>query len=339
MTTIEELPVSAEYQETSLRFRHLWLEFLHKGEEVKDEIVNMVKILEDEGFSRTEAIQKIVDDHKDLKGFSRATIYRELPNEMKNNYISGAKQLSNTGNISFETFEKSQEKDENIVNITTSQYDTQDAEETKEEESSLLVVDLPPPEPELQDPKILNFVGQLPKPVLRLAEKIELSPNKLELIKKYSSTPILKEHPKRQETLVKRIASLTIDQAKIEIAQTIRDLETGATVKIDGEYYFDSTKREKIPKKVERVKLPIEYYLDFIDKFKELMYLGTGYKLTEDDFCYEPNHVIATQKHRFAILNGMDERQIAKLVNDIEIVQDLLDSFLHEIDETLKNKK
>lgn len=29
----------------------------------------MVKILEAEGYSRTNAIQKIVNDHKDLKGF------------------------------------------------------------------------------------------------------------------------------------------------------------------------------------------------------------------------------------------------------------------------------
>ena len=69
------------------------------------------------------------------------------------------------------------------------------------------------------------------------------------------------------------------------------------------------------------------------------MYLGTGYKLNQDDFCYEPNHVAATQKYRFAILNEMDEREIAKLVEDIEIVQDLLDSFLLEIDETINNNK
>jgi hypothetical protein len=46
--------------------------------DVKDEIVCMLKILEDEGYSRTKAIQKIVDDHIDLKGFSRRTIYRDF---------------------------------------------------------------------------------------------------------------------------------------------------------------------------------------------------------------------------------------------------------------------
>ena len=58
MTTIEELPVPAEYIEASLRFRWAWIEYKDKEEEVKDEIVCMVKILEDEGYSRTKAIQK-----------------------------------------------------------------------------------------------------------------------------------------------------------------------------------------------------------------------------------------------------------------------------------------
>jgi hypothetical protein len=43
----------------------------------------MIKILQAEGFSRTRAVEKIVEDHKDLRGFSRRTIYNELPDEMK----------------------------------------------------------------------------------------------------------------------------------------------------------------------------------------------------------------------------------------------------------------
>ena len=338
--TTEELPVSNEYLETSLRFRHTWLEYLDREKDVKDEIINMVKILEDEGYSRTAAIQKIVDDHKNLKGFSRATIYRELPSEMKNNYVSGDKQLSNTKNVSFETFDKSQENAENVVNITTA-YDLKDAEtlaEIEDEEPPLLRVDLPPPEPELKDPKIKQFVDQLPKPVLRLAEKIELSPNKLELIKKYSSTSILKDHHQIQKNLVENIASLTIDQAKHTISQKIRDLETGATERIDGSYYFDSTKQEKIPKKTDRVKHPIEYFLELMDKIDELLYVGTGHKITRNDdvSSYEPNHIAATQKHRFAMLNAIDGRQINMLEDKIEVLRDLLDAFDHEIDEVGK---
>ena len=350
MTTIEELQGPTEYREASLNFRMIWLEYLDREKEAKDEIIFMFKILVDEGYSRTEAIQKIKDDHSDLKGFSKATIYRKLPDEMKQEY--GLRELKSLNqqseeqkvhdvpnkplDVSFETYEN--------IN-TTSDYETpEDPEEspvgTEEGTKEPLIIDLPSPEPEIQDPKIKNFVGQLPKPVLRLAEKIELSPTKLELLAKHSSR--FKDHPKVLEILVKEIAPLSIKDANHAIAQKIRNLETGALVKTGKDSYtIDYDKREKIPKKVDRVKHPIEYYLELLDKIDEIMYLGTGYKITREDeiSSYEPNHVDATQKHRFAILNDMDERQISLLEDRIEVLRDLLNAFNHEINEVFKNKK
>jgi hypothetical protein len=61
MTTIEELQGPTEYREASLNFRMIWLEYLDREKEAKDEIIFMFKILVDEGYSRTEAIQKIKD--------------------------------------------------------------------------------------------------------------------------------------------------------------------------------------------------------------------------------------------------------------------------------------
>ena len=71
------------------------------------------------------------------------------------------------------------------------------------------------------------------------------------------------------------------------------------------------------------------------------MYIGTGYKITRDDdvSSYEPNHIAATQKHRFAMLNEMDDRQINMLVDKIEVLRDLLNAFNYEIDEVCKNKE
>jgi hypothetical protein len=329
MTTIEELSGPAEYREASFRFRMIWDEYLDIEKEAKDEIASMVRILEDEGYSRTKAIQKIIEDHKDLKGFSRATIYRELPNEMKNNYISSAKQLSITGNVSNETFEKSQEQDANVVNNTTSQHDTQDVEETKE--LSSFEVNLPPPEPELQDPKVTAFVGKLPKSVLRHAEKIALPQSKLELLANYSNKSILKDHRQIQEKLVKSIAPLTMDQAKIEISQAIRDLETGALQKVEGQNYYitDRDRREKIPKKPDRIKHPLNDFLQFQTKtFPEMMYLLTGHKLDEDETSYEPNHIDNTEKHRQEIVNHLDGRQKQLLLDHAELLSDALSSLM-----------
>lgn len=108
MNNKTEIVVSNDYAVASSRFRTAWDEYLDKEDHVKYEVVEMVTILEKDGFSRTKAIQKIMEDHKDLKGFSRATIYRELPKEVKQNYTSSPKKLRNTENVSNETFQESQ---------------------------------------------------------------------------------------------------------------------------------------------------------------------------------------------------------------------------------------
>jgi hypothetical protein len=64
----------------------MWNELVDKGQEAGDEIVNMVRILQSNGYSRTKAIEKIVLDHSHLNGFSRMTIYRKLPDNMKHEY-------------------------------------------------------------------------------------------------------------------------------------------------------------------------------------------------------------------------------------------------------------
>jgi len=340
-----ELLIPIQYLESSQRLKWILQDIDESEEQAKHEILYMLKTLESYGYSRTRAIEQIENDHKHLKGFSRRTIYRVLPDEIKNKYISGAKQFNNTENVSNDTINNLQEKDEHIVNITTS-YDIKDVDTTTAEETVVepsIIVDLPSPEPELQDPKIINFVGQLPKPVLRLAEKIQLSSTKLELLAKYSRTStILRDHHQIQKNLVEAIASLTIDKAKIVISQKIRDLETGALVRTGQDSYtLAYDKREKIPKKPDTPKHPVLYFLELMDKIDEVLYIGTGYKITRDDdvSSYEPNHIAATQKHRFAMLNEMDGRQINMLQDKIEVLRDLLNAFDYEIDEVWKNKE
>ena len=75
---------SPKYQQASIKFRAAWLEYMDHEERVKYEVVNLVTILEKDGMTRMKALQKIVNDHKDLEGFSQKTIYRQLPEDMKN---------------------------------------------------------------------------------------------------------------------------------------------------------------------------------------------------------------------------------------------------------------
>jgi hypothetical protein len=60
ITILKDIIPPKKYQEASIRFREAWREYLDKEGLVKYEIVNMVKILEAEGYNRTKAIEKIV---------------------------------------------------------------------------------------------------------------------------------------------------------------------------------------------------------------------------------------------------------------------------------------
>jgi hypothetical protein len=86
MSNNTELTVPQDYEQSSKYFRHYWSDIQETADLAKKEMINMVTALEKAGFTRTQAIQKIVDDHKDLNGFSRRTIYRGLPDNQKRKY-------------------------------------------------------------------------------------------------------------------------------------------------------------------------------------------------------------------------------------------------------------
>ena len=108
---------SNEYNEASQRFRMVWNEYQHQEEIVKYEIVNMVKILEKDGLPRMTAVQKIINDHKDLPGFSKASIYRGLPEDMKLSQKRDLKKLKELQENAEDQYNRSgfsREKPENI---------------------------------------------------------------------------------------------------------------------------------------------------------------------------------------------------------------------------------
>lgn len=68
-------------------------------------------------------------DHEDLKGFSRPTIYRQLPQEIKPNYTSIPREVKQHGNVSNETFVGLNKSDEaETVKLTTEHPVITDAE-------------------------------------------------------------------------------------------------------------------------------------------------------------------------------------------------------------------
>ena len=113
-----DLPVSAEYQQSSQRFCIMWEELVDRGEKAGFEIVNMIRVLESNGYSRTKAIEKIILDHSHLKGFSRMTIYRKLPDNMKRKYDdSTTNMLPTNSEVSNDTFEQESQQQQQPIDV------------------------------------------------------------------------------------------------------------------------------------------------------------------------------------------------------------------------------
>lgn len=117
-----EIVVSNRYSEASIKFRMAWAEYQEKEGLVKYEIVNMVTILESDGFERMEAVQKVVNDHKDLPGFSKASIYRGLPDDMKQ--TDSRRELQKLQGVTNKRSDFSREKYESINNTDETTYDS-----------------------------------------------------------------------------------------------------------------------------------------------------------------------------------------------------------------------
>ncbi len=119
----KDLPVPVEYEQASQRFSIIWNDYVQREEDAKSEFINMVKILESNGYTRTKAIGKIASDHKHLQGFSRMTIYRSLPDDMKRKYeSSNIIMLPYNSDVSNDTFENLQEIDAKDTIFSTNDY-------------------------------------------------------------------------------------------------------------------------------------------------------------------------------------------------------------------------
>ncbi|TVL96756.1 MAG: hypothetical protein CV087_23290 [Candidatus Brocadia sp. WS118] len=183
--------------------------------------------------------------------------------------------------------------------------------------------------------QIMQTVLDIPLEVQKEIKKQELSLRKRILL----THTLLRKHPKRAISLVKKIKGLTNAQAQIVVNQEIRDLETGATFSDGhGSYIFDYTQREKIDGKIRVERPPAQYFLDTMSKSQELLHMMTGHSLTKGEYSYEPHHVDYSERHRINILKDMTKNQILNLENTLEVLKDAISSYLELIDKEVVRK-
>ena len=99
MTDIE---IPEEYKEKSRQIEMLWEVFLETGENLDRVVLETRNFLEELGFSRTDAMNKIAQDHKHLKGFSLKSLYRMLPAEEKRHKAPPTPKTDNCQNDNYD---------------------------------------------------------------------------------------------------------------------------------------------------------------------------------------------------------------------------------------------
>ncbi len=150
----------------------------------------------------------------------------------------------------------------------------------------------------------------------------------------------LRKHPKVAIDLIKKIHGMSLKQASYEVRQAIRDLETKAIVKIQGEYFFDYSKRDKIGKVTDELfeKTNLQHYLELIQLTERILFHSTGYTLTQQNH-YEPQNIDYTENHRINILKTITPVQFHKFREDLEVLRDAIHSWLDLMEDQQQPKE
>ena len=315
MTTIE-IPnknnYDKQFEHASHEFRAHWNMGREAARNAAIKINDMVSTSHQQypDWSINKIAQRIYIKHQELEGFSRQTIYNNLNDE--NRQLIDSRFSENRKKV----LEQSVSMLEPNV-IEESSIPTTEPQITEQEADEILK------DVELEDGSKIEF-DQLPKPVLRFAERIELSSTKLELIAKQSKKTILKEHPQMQKQLVEAIAPLTIDQARHTIFQKIRDLENGY-LKLEGDHYVkgDSKQRE-IVKGGDKVLEPIQVaHMDITKSIYEFLFRMTDRSITKGEFDYNKNIIKNTKDYRLSVIKVADKRTLTSFENYFILVSDV----------------
>lgn len=171
---------------------------------------------------------------------------------------------------------------------------------------------------------------------------VQLSPTIRKMAIKYNLTlhqrimltnSRLRKHPELQKILIKQISNRSQKISRLLVAQTIRDLETGAIERQGrtSSYMFDPTSREKISEKEPVEKSQVEKYLEIIKVIDDLMYSVTGHRITRGEFKYTSKHVEYSEYHRLEILKNLTRSEVLNLEADLEVLGDAVRSFLYLI--------
>ena len=299
-----------EYKEAKYRFRN-------NLKNAYDDMNTMIRILHEDnpGWSIKRIIKQILLENEDIIGISERSIYNHLDEQNKALIDTRFQNKNNVLEDSGATLHPQ------VIEESSIYKEVEDTESQSKE--------LTDKEKEIVASKILR------KDIYDYANEREISADKKLML----TNSRLQKHPKLQESLINQLTTKNNNEAKVKVAQTIMDLETGTLFKNGNSYIVDETSREKVDLKGKEVKHPGVAYLDIVKSVKKLCESLTDKKLdasnwkyTEDDFKY-------TKEFRQEIIRSNNNKhQLIALYNNLVLIQDYgIPDFIKMIEEALED--
>lgn len=299
-----------EYKEAKHRFR---TNLRH----AYDDMNTMIKILSEDnpGWSIKRIIKQILLENEDI-GVSERSVYNHLDDQ--NRALVDPKYHHKPHQENIITDNNDANLHPNVIEDSSIYKEIEDSgshgkELTDEEKDEVAS-------------KILR------KDIYDYANEREISPDKKLML----TNSRLQKHPELQESLINQLVTKTNKEAKIEVAQTIMDLETGALFKDGKSYIVHDYLKDKIETNPKTEKHSRLIYFDLIGSMYKFSEQLTGYKLSKKEDCeYTDKHFEATKNYRLAILKILNNRDLFALRNDLAALNNGLTDFIDMINKEI----
>jgi ParB/RepB/Spo0J family partition protein len=172
--------------------------------------------------------------------------------------------------------------------------------------------------------QLMQLLTDIPSNVLQYAEQKDLRTN-YKILLTHSK---LRKHPKIQRMLVDKIKGLDFKKARLEVAQAIRDLETGALLRDGNSYIKQDSLREKVVDSLEVFKTPHQNYLEILEHTNELLRYLTGHQLAKGEYEYTSKHIQYSKDHRIEIIKSLDNRTLITFEKELQTLGEAIQSTL-----------
>lgn len=184
-----------------------------------------------------------------------------------------------------------------------------------------------------------SIIDEMPDEIYDKALSIGLSEEKLTMIA--NANRRLKDHPHLQKDLIQDIKDVSNDEAKVMVAQTVSEVETGYYEKVgnEGHYVIHDSQREKISLKEPVVQPPFLRLLDIEAATTKLLFNLTDHKLGKKEYDYTEQIIKNSAGFMLSVIKTSNFTGVIALEQSLNLIKFATDQALKMIKEERKSRE